>query len=255
MDRALEYTSDWNSSSGYHVLPKMIYKDKWIENKVNKADESSIILKLHGSTNWLTSYNNPEDGELKLLQEISPNHFFAYESNIKPYSTYDGRYIDGYEDYSYGYYPPNLPLKGKPIPDGMLLVKTTLRSSIHPKKGEAESHGLVSMPLIIPPVKNKEYDKFGDLFETLWTRAEEGIQRADQIIIIGYSFPETDYRSNKLFKNAFSKRKNMPEVVIINPSPDLIEQRFLLEFGITKDKLIVIKDYFSEEFDYSKINV
>lgn len=252
MDRALKCVSKWNTNNGYYVKPKEIYRDKWIKNNSDTPNDFPLLLKLHGSTNWLTSHTRPENRKLKLTQELSPDSFFVYESNIKPYNTYDGRYMDGYQDFSYGYYPPNLPLIGEKLPDGRLLVETILRNPFTPK-GKYSSHGLVSMPLIIPPIKNKDYSLFGDLFKNIWEKAEEVLSKAKHIIIIGYSFPKMDYQSNILFKKAFLRRTTMPNITIVNPNPDRIVERFMLDYGITKEKIVVIKEYFIEEFNFDRI--
>lgn len=245
MDRALADVSDWNTDNGYFVTPKSIYRDLWITpNKTSK--EYPYILKLHGSSNWLTSYTVPENGALKPTQELSTENFCVYESNIKPFSCHAGRYSDGYEDFSYGYYPPNLPLQGKSAPDGMLFLKSTPHNPFMAEP-TSDDKGLTSMPLIIPPVKNKEYDSFGDLFQRLWDKAESEIVNADEIFIIGYSFPKTDYRSSELFTRAFLKRKDMPKITIINPEPELIAERFKYDFGITEENLEVKKDFFTKE--------
>lgn len=246
MDRALNQETDWNTDSGYFRSPKLIYREGWVEPVKTKKKSFPTLLKLHGSSNWLTSHTIPENGKLELSQEVSVEEFFVYENNIKPYNCYAGRYMNGYEDFSYGYYPPNLPLLGKPAPEGMLLSRTRLKLP-HMPEGTSESSGLVSMPLIIPPVQKKEYDQFGNLFESLWNEAEKKIQEADEIIIIGYSFPKTDYRSSELFKSAFIKRKDMPKITIINPSPESITERFIYEFGITENNLIVKKEYFTNK--------
>lgn len=250
MDRALQHETNWTTDNGYLVSPNQIYRDKWIPKTASTKDDFPLLLKLHGSTNWLTSYMIVEEGKFKLLQELTPEEFFIYESTINPYNTYDGRYMGGYNDFSYGYYPPNLPLIGKKLPDGMLLSRGIIRTPFNPK-GISEDKGLVSMPLIIPPVKEKKYDFFGSLFSQLWNKAEESIRNADKIIIIGYSFPKTDIRTDKLFKDAFLKRDTMPEIVIINPYPENIIERFIFDYGITSDKIKVYKDYFSENFNFS----
>lgn len=113
MDRALFEATDWNTSDGYYVKPSKIYRNGWvdIEEKTNK--KYPYLIKLHGSTNWLTSHIIPENGKLEMLQETNAEDFYIYESTKDPYSTYDGRFMPGYNDFAYGYYPPNLPLKGK----------------------------------------------------------------------------------------------------------------------------------------------
>jgi hypothetical protein len=112
----------------------------------------------------------------------------------------------------------------------------------------SNNSGLTAMPLIIPPVKHKEYDSFGDLFHDLWTEARDRLVSADKIYIIGYSFPITDLRSDKLFTSAFKKRKDYPEIIILNPNPDDIFDRFHNQFGVPKNKIKVIKDYFNKDF-------
>lgn len=252
MDKALNESTEWNTSEGYFVKPSKIYRNEWVDADSITNKKFPYIIKLHGSTNWLTSHLIPKNNKLEMLQETNADDFYIYESSIDPYSTYDGRYMPGYTDFSYGYYPPNLPLKGKKIPDGKLLIRNILRTGFNPK-GDAEDKGLVSMPLIIPPVHNKEYDFYGDIFSTLWTKAEKDISKAEKIILIGYSFPVTDIRTNNLFKSAFSQRNTMPQIIIVNPNSTQIEERFIYEFGIKKENIKVFNEYFDEQFDLNKV--
>lgn len=238
MDRALEHETTWTTDNGYFVIPNQIYRNEWVSRTSSTKDDFPYLIKLHGSTNWLTSYMVAEDGKFKLLQEITPEEFFVYESTINPYNTYDGRYMAGYNDFSYGYYPPNLPLIGNKFDDDMVLVRGIMRTGFNPK-GASEDKGLVSMPLIIPPVQDKKYDFYGNLFKELWDKAEESLIEADKITIIGYSFPKTDIKTDELFKNAFSKRNTMPEIVIINPNPELIVEKLAFDYGILIDRIKV----------------
>jgi hypothetical protein len=66
-------------------------------------------------------------------------------------------------------------------------------------EGTSDTAGLPSMPLIIPPVREKCYELFGSLFENLWQQAGEALQVCDEIVMIGYSFPRTDLRSHTFF--------------------------------------------------------
>ncbi len=120
-------------------------------------------------------------------------------------------------------------------------------------KGKYSSHGLVSMPLIIPPIKNKDYNLFGDLFKNIWRKAEEVLSKVEHIIIIGYSFPKTDYQSDLLFRNAFLHRTTIPNIIIINPDPDGIVKRFSRDYGVEKKKIIAFREHFIEKFDFNKI--
>ena len=178
------------------------------------------LLKLHGSTNWISSYNIVEEGKISLIQSSDPSSFYVYESTDTPYTTFAGRYMDGYAPFSYGYYPPNIPDdRGKRAKDGYVFVRARPKFPWMPE-GVVEDKGLTSMPLIIPPVKEKTYELFGDLFKTIWSAAEDAIAQADHIIIVGYSFPRTDHRSSTLFTRAFARRQSMPRVSIIDPNPD-----------------------------------
>ncbi len=248
MDRALKQTSNWNTDFGYFVKPVATFRDNW-ENfdDSKKTLKFPILLKLSGSSNWLTSYNLPENGKMELMQEINPDKFYIYESTINAYDCFGGQFMCGYEDFSYGYYPPNLPIKGKSAPDGMMIMSMRIKNPFAPEATSSNS-GLTSMPLIIPPVKHKEYDSFGDLFLDLWTEARDRLVSADKIYIIGYSFPITDIRSDELFKSVFKKRNDYPEIVILNPSPDAIFDRFHVQFGVPKNKIKIIKDYFNKDF-------
>ncbi|MDD5569649.1 MAG: SIR2 family protein [Bacteroidales bacterium] len=252
MDRALKQTSNWNADNGYLVKPTKVYRDQWIEAKDNQTKDYPIILKLHGSTNWLTSCLRSDGDKLKSLQEIPIDDFYIYESTINPYNTFKGRFMSGYADYSYGYYPPNLPLIGEKIPDGYLLINFAIILEGMPE-ATASSEGLVSMPLIIPPVKCKNYSYFGNIFSQLWNKAEESLVKADRIIIIGYSFPATDTQTDTLFKRAFNKRRNTPEVIIIDPMPENIYNRFIFDYGIKANNITTHKTYFNQDFDVNSL--
>ena len=139
---------------------------------------------------------------------------FVFESTVNPYSCHRGRYMEGYERYSYGYYPVNLDMT-KSSPDGLILVRFNPPNP-YIKQGESLSAGVETIPLIIPPVKEKKYDQFGNLFNRLWQKTANAIENADEIIFIGYSFPKTDIKSDQLFRSAFLKRKNKPKIISIN---------------------------------------
>lgn len=253
LDRALNIKDRWSTDTGYHVTPKAIYRDEWQRPAVS-MDKGNLLLKLHGSTNWLTSYiiYDLRSNTMEFIHDSSPETFYVYESNTQSYPCYDGRYMDGYQDFSMGYYPPNLPEKGKSVEEGHLLASFTPRTPFTPK-GDSSKDALVSMPVIIPPVQSKSYEFFGELFRTLWTKAEETLTACDRIVLLGYSFPVTDYQSNDLFLRAFMKRKSIPEVIIVNPYPEQIKNKFLDQFGIPPHKLKVYKEYLDSEYYMDKL--
>ena len=250
MDRAMQQFCSWTTDIGYGFRPKSIYKEGWTAPSVPEIKAPQII-KLHGSTNWLSSHPINPKGIVELTQSSSPDTVWVYESATSPYSCFKGRFMEGFQDFSYGYYPPNiLDDKGKEAPDGHVIVRAS--PNIIPK-GNADSSGLVSIPLIIPPVRDKNYDGFGALFHDLWVNAEESLKKADHILIIGYSFPKTDIKTNGLFLKAFLHRDSIPYVTILDPNPEQVALKFKLEFGIPDSHLRVFQDYFSESTDIKQL--
>ncbi|MBI4691079.1 MAG: hypothetical protein HY754_12570 [Nitrospirae bacterium] len=69
-------------------------------------------------------------------------------------------------------------------------------------------------PLIVPPVLNKQYRKY-HLIRRVWNTALKEIESSKELIIWGYSLPETDFYSAWLFRNA---RQTIKRLTLINPS-------------------------------------
>lgn len=69
-------------------------------------------------------------------------------------------------------------------------------------------------PLIIPPVPNKPITEIS-LFRSLWTRAAEYLAEARNIVICGYSLPETDIIAKSLFKNV--RNMKVTDISIVDP--------------------------------------
>ncbi|HDY87559.1 MAG TPA: hypothetical protein ENH82_05505 [bacterium] len=150
MDRALEETTGWSTDNGYIVRPLKIYRDGWVLPNSDNINSPKLI-KLHGSTNWISSLTIVKEGQLVLSQAASPETFYVFESTVEPFPAYEGRYMAGYEPFSYGYYPPNIPDPGKRADKGRVFISATRRPPSRPKVQGDES-GLTSTPLI--PLKN-----------------------------------------------------------------------------------------------------
>lgn len=249
LDRSLFEGGGWKPDFGYGFSPKSIFdKDAWRASVQVESYFGPRLIKLHGSSNWITGAITERDGKFVSTQSAPTNSVSVFQSSVGPYATYDGRWARDYQPFSYGYYPPNLDDEGIETPKGFKVVRANLRGAIFPKKGPANDKGLVSMPLIIPPVKKKSYDFYGDLFTNLWKEAEDALVNANAIIMIGYSFPVTDIQSKQLFLNALARRKAIPSVVIVNPEPDRIVDLLKIEFGIPDTHIRVFREYFSEDF-------
>jgi hypothetical protein len=76
-------------------------------------------------------------------------------------------------------------------------------------------------PIIIPPLL---YKRFGDPpFPDVWHHALETLSECETLIAIGYSFPTTDFRTRRLFLEAFSK-PHLRSLMVINPDPNVSGQ-------------------------------
>ena len=243
MDRALFDDGRWTTDSGYGFTPRKILRGSWTDPVV-KSEAGLLLLKLHGSTNWLTSH--PSDMRHNGRTQTTPlDTVHVYESTDEPYDTFKGRFIPGYEPFSFGYYPPNIPDDpGRSAKKGYSFVRASPK---RPDLGDGISgtSGLVSIPLIIPPVKEKQYEAFGRLYSGLWDRAEKALQTAERISLIGYSFPVTDVRSQDLFRSAFSRRSELPHIIVVNPKPEAIVKLFTDQFDIPLSQITVRKEYLS----------
>ena len=78
--------------------------------------------------------------------------------------------------------------------------------------------------LIVPPVLYKNiYDR--PFLRKIWQRARQELEECERLIIGGYSFPPTDFHTQKLFLEAFTEH-TPKEIIVINPDQNpLIAQR------------------------------
>jgi len=166
------------------------------------------------------------------------------------YETYEGRYWGPYEPYSYCYYPPNLPTARDDTKEGHVI--RVLSAPDLPGHGRytVDEKDVFSMPLIIPPVRNKQYQRYGGIFSTLWTLAEESLVQCKELFVIGYSFPSTDLATRQMFKDGLRRNQSLSKVVIINPHPESIVDLLINELGVEPSKLEVRKERFEVRYSH-----
>lgn len=253
LDKALAATGAWNPVTGYSMEFCGVFDGVWKD----RIDCSSVaasnwkLLKLHGSTNWLVPYTTINLQTLEYASVISEGDkvFLFWQSSL-PYDTWSGRWRGGYDFPCYGYYPPNIPahyfspdsLRVKPEGHVMLSVKFSVFSPFP----EPDNEGLPSSPLIITPVKQKRYELYTTTIENLWQSAETELKTTDRIVIVGYSFPETDVRPLSLLNNVLKKRKGEIEVVIVDPWANAIATKLENELGQNVKSLTPINLQFEE---------
>lgn len=75
-------------------------------------------------------------------------------------------------------------------------------------------------PLIITPVLYKEQyfiePLYRRLLQPLWNRAKEALAGAKELVVVGYSFPGTDFHVEKMFREAFADHE-LERIVVVNP--------------------------------------
>lgn len=86
--------------------------------------------------------------------------------------------------------------------------------------------------VIIPPTLMKNYQSI-PFIPDLWRQAREELAQASEIIIIGYSFPTTDFRSNWMFRKAITQNTKLKRVVVIDSA-----EGYQLETLLAKHKSI-----------------
>ncbi|GAB6180545.1 SIR2 family protein [Desulfotomaculum defluvii] len=69
--------------------------------------------------------------------------------------------------------------------------------------------------VIIPPTLMKNYQSI-PFIPKLWHQARKALELAAEIIVIGYSFPTTDFRSNWMFRKAMVDNKELKKVTIVD---------------------------------------
>lgn len=77
-------------------------------------------------------------------------------------------------------------------------------------------YGWYIFPLIITPILHKERILAEELFSGLWNQAKERLKKCSRLIVIGYSFPQTDSAVRKLLREAF-KDNELDDLIVVNP--------------------------------------
>jgi hypothetical protein len=96
----------------------------------------------------------------------------------------------------------------------------------------ASSWGKGDHALIVPPMPNKPVLKIGFL-RTLWTLAFEYLVEAEELVVVGYSFPNQDDQARQLFLALQNKKTNLKRIVVVDPDSSVVSKVQEL-FGLSK---------------------
>lgn len=111
--------------------------------------------------------------------------------------------------------PPMEGISDSPEPQGLLLDRNTSYWM-----GEAPRSGPWYMEsVVIPPYLYKNFQK--QPFQAIWDEALRSLSECETLVVIGYSFPPTDFRTRRLFLEAFSDH-SVQNLVVVDPNPRVL---------------------------------
>jgi hypothetical protein len=77
--------------------------------------------------------------------------------------------------------------------------------------------------VIVPPILAKDYSRQPMKF--LWGQANRHVARAQEIVIIGYSFPPTDFATETLLRDSLPwKTQRQTRFIVVNPKKEVYER-------------------------------
>jgi hypothetical protein len=183
LDNLLRETKRWSVISGYgiemrtplweytkdHIRQELLF----VSREMSGSNETVRYLKLHGSLNWG-----------KLL--IDP-----------PYGN-PSVYVD-----TFGFTSLEINKKG----EGPDPIDVFSNSGVGPHQGSGFS--VRGEPFIVPPIMSKEELFREPLLLNLWYHAMNHFSTAEDIIVIGYSFPPTDFLATLSIRQGLANRFGM----------------------------------------------
>jgi hypothetical protein len=104
-------------------------------------------------------------------------------------------------------------------------------------------------PLIIPPLLGKA--DLPSLIAAQWRRAVQAMQWARLVVVIGYSFPETDTFMSRLLAEGIRSNKGLERFIIINPDADKPKWKARLERMFARSWWDFSVDRVSASFAYA----
>jgi len=169
-------------------------------------------IKLHGSLNWFKCSVCEELVPWKII-DITQSVAYIVENDKSHYKIPIGNYLP----------PPNL---------------THCEQKVLPE------------PFIVPPTWNKSISHKN--ISKVWGRAAKELENAEQIIVSGYSLPESDYFFRYLFALGTIGQKRIKRIWVFDPDIVNVAPRFINLLSKDTEKKIEFEPI---EFAYSIQNI
>jgi hypothetical protein len=86
--------------------------------------------------------------------------------------------------------------------------------------------------VLVSPTPRKRIEQHPFLAD-VWRRAQEVLCRANEIVVVGYSFPEADAEARHLFRNSLARCAGRPRVFLVEPICEVLKKirTFFLDLG------------------------
>lgn len=110
---------------------------------------------------------------------------------------------------------------------------------------KVDAPGNDTSPLIIPPIENKPITNVA-IFRYLWSYAFEYLHECKELVIVGYSLPDSDTLANSLFSQ-FDNEK-LRKITIVDPSTETVLKWVKLFERMKKKKFII--EYYTDFCSY-----
>ena len=199
----------------------------------------------------LISQLDHDDAIITFNWDLLVDNLISLENNCPPdyATTFDKTFIGRWVDYNPETNRPKLlKLHGslnwmyckkcKKSYNYVLQGKVTTDMVLNPdakwlKCPDCQNHQLE--PIIIPPTINKHYKKW-EIIKQIWKEAKNCLIKADEITIIGYSLPLTDFRAKWLFMEAVAEHKQpLKKLTIVDKYPDGLFEKYKKLFKVNND--------------------
>jgi len=258
LDRALYESGTWIPDTGYGVNFRNILDADWRPPSLQAS--SILLLKLHGSVNWLVNYvtRHMTTGERVMVTgQPTPGKIII---SLDPGFSIENGILQVHPELNvrqWGSQPIPGPEEPSATPCCFLRGPKPFRAYRNRYRFGYQDFGyffppndptgdIPMMPLIVPPTNFKLYDEFKHVLDPLWEEAKRRITDSHRIVIIGYSFPPTDHRVTGLLQPLVSLSSSALTIQVVNPSPETVCQRIINEIGIKSECLRVVARSFDD---------
>jgi hypothetical protein len=206
IDRALRTRGDWFPDNGYgvtfHRLGARKYDDV-VWRRPLRREASVVLLKPHGSLNWLYPRDSWETVFHRDLRggkvRQGPNLLFCLDE-IYPNFERDHPVYEWWERYDYKY--------------------------------RGYMYDLHSV--IVPPTLSKPYRAFERLIGTVWAKMLLTLLKlTEELFLVGYSIRPDDARTWWLFRKVGAESESLKRIVVVDPS-DAVYERACAAFGAAR---------------------